>query len=191
VKERQLIRRILMGDETIPQMREQIEAQAKDLESVKSANAALAKENRRLLARDVARDQGYAASRGDLFASVVSDGDITAEAFVSFAQANDLAPLTSDSGGGSGGSEGEGDPAPDAPVGSADLSQMARGGSRPGDSAGGATREKMTRQQWQELHANDPVAAREAVRQGLVEIATGNPFGDAKAVAVGSNPYST
>ncbi|MCI0558202.1 MAG: hypothetical protein MN733_06880 [Nitrososphaera sp.] len=176
-----------MSDETIPQMREQIEALVKDLDLAKSNASTLAKENRRLLARDVARDNGFAASRGDLFASV-SDGDITAEGFLAFTQANDLAPLGSDSA--STGSSGGGDLTPSAPVGSADLSQMARGGSRPGDSAGGASQEKMSRQAWQELYANDPAAAREAVRQGRVEIASGNPFGDAKSVAAGRNPYS-
>lgn len=178
-----------MSEETIPQMREQIEAMAKDLAKQKDESAALTKANRLLLARDVARDQGYAPSRGELFAAANPDAEITAEALDAFVVANDLGSAKPVEGESSDGSSDGGDPATDPQTGSADLADMARGGSRPGDSAGGATKEKMTRQEWQELHANDPVKAREAVRLGQVEISSGNPFGEGRAVAPGNNPF--
>jgi hypothetical protein len=180
-----------MSEETIPQMREQIESLTKDLTKVKDESVSLAKENRTLKARDIAREQGYDASRGDLFASANPDADITAEALDQFVQNFNLGSAPSgDEVKDEGAPSGEGDPPTGEPAGSGDLANMARGGSRPGDSAGGASPEKMTRQEWQELHANDPIAAREAVRQGQVEISSGNPFGDGRAVAVGANPYN-
>jgi hypothetical protein len=171
-------------------MREQLDSLTKDIGKVKDENASLAKENRLLKARDIAREAGFDPSRGELFASSNPEVEVTQEAVVEFVGKFNLASASSGAGSAEGASGGQGDPATDQPAGSADLTNMARGGSRPGDSAGGASTGKMTRQEWQELHANDPAKAREAVRQGQVEISSGNPFGDGRAVAVGANPYN-
>jgi len=179
-----------MSEETIPQMREQIDSLTADLSKERTEREKLAKENRKLSARDVAREQGYSAKAGELFASANPDAEITAEALDSFVVDYGLGVSSTGSTEEVTESSEEGENATEV-AGSADLGKMAGGGSRPGDSAGGATPERMTRSEWQELHANDPVAAREAVRQGRVEIARDNPFGDAQAVAVGANPYAS
>lgn len=182
-----------MSEETIPQMREALDKANERIKDLENTNGDLSTENRRLLARDLAVGQGYDASRGDLFASANPDSEITAEALDSFVTQFNLGSTQAEGeeGAGSGEESGEGDQTQGASDGSEALGQMSRGGSRPGDSAGGAQPEMMTRQDWQELHANDPIAAQEAVRQGRVEISKGNPFGDAKSVARGSNPYRT
>jgi hypothetical protein len=180
-----------MSEETIPQMREQIDSLTSDLEKARTTVGDLTKDNRRLLARDVAREQGYDAKTGELFANSNPSVDVTAEALDAFVQEYPgLGKAASgDETGGEAPAEG-GDQTQGGDGTSPDLSQMSRGGSRPGDSAGGATQEMMTRQDWQALHANDPIAAQEAVRQGRVEISSGNPWGDAKSVAAGTNPYA-
>ena len=183
-----------MSEETIPQMREALDkanARNKDLEKSVSE---LSGENRVLKARDIALGQGYEANSGELFAQANPEADITAEALDAFIQKfpglasqNEAAARAE----GEGGASEEGESSTDGGAGSSSLADMARGGSRPGESAGGASQEMMTRQEWQELMANDPIAGREAVRQGRVAIASDNPFGDAKAVAVGRNPYAS
>lgn len=176
--------------ENIPQMREQIESLTKDLTSSREKTAVVEKDNRRLLARDLAREQGYEASRGELFAAANPDAEVTAENLDAFVQLHNLGKASESGDGGAGSSsEGGNDPTGASNV-SSDLAQMSRGGSRPGDSAGGATQEKMTRQAWQALHQTDKTAAREALRQGRVEIDPGNPWGDPRPVAPGVNPYA-
>jgi len=181
-----------MSEETIPQMREQIDNLTKSNKDLVQSAEKLAKDNRTLLARDVAREQGYAASRGDLFAAQNPDADITAEALDAFVQKFGLEAASQEGDGqdGQDDSSDGGDSSSGSEDGSSNLAGMSRSGSRPGDSAGGATQELMSRQEWQVLHANDPVAAREAVRQGRVAIARDNPWSDPKPVARGTNPYS-
>ena len=178
-----------MSEETIPQMREQIDSQEVDLSKARAEIKSLTKANRTLTARDVAREQGYEAKSGELFANANPDTDITAEALDAFVKDYGLGAAKTDDGDGGDNPSKEGDPTTPTP-GSVDLADMDRSGSRPGDSAGGATTEQMTVTEWQELHAKDPAAAREAHRQGKVQISSGNPWGDAQSVAPGVNPYS-
>jgi hypothetical protein len=179
-----------MSEESIPQMREQIESLTADLSSARASEETALGKVKDLTGQVIALEQGYTKAQGGLYAKV-AEGDLSAEGFDVFAQEQGLpqrqAPASAE--GGKSASADEGDPATPA-EGSSNLANMGRGGSRPGESAGGATTERMTRQEWQELHANDPAAAREAVRQGRVEIAKDNPFGDARAVAQGTNPYA-
>lgn len=180
-----------MSEETIPQMREQIESLTADLTKARESEKAAQTQVKELTGQVIALGQGYTEAQGRLYAKI-ADEDLTAEGFDAFAQEQGL-PRS----GASSETEGEetepteegGSPTP-APDGSADLGQMSRGGSRPGDSAGGATQEKMTRQEWQSLYQTDKNAAREAFRQGRVEVDPGGPFGDPRPVAPGTNPYA-
>ncbi len=178
-----------MSEETIPQMRETIESLTSDLKAARESESAALGQVKDLTGQVIALEQGYTKAQGGLYAKV-AEGDLSAEGFDAFATEQGLPARAPSSAEGEGESSSEeGDLGTETP-GSSNLADMGRGGSRPGESAGGAGVERMTRQEWQELHANDPVAAREAVRQGRVEIASDNPFGDAQAVAAGSNPYA-
>lgn len=180
-----------MSEETIPQMREQIESLTADLTKARESEKTAQTQVKELTGQVIALGQGYTEAQGRLYAKV-AEGDLTAEGFDAFAQEQGLpsSGASSEPEGGEGSSsEEDGSPTP-APDGSADLGQMSRGGSRPGDSAGGATQEKMTRQDWQSLYQTDKAAAREAFRQGRVEVDTNGPFGDPRPVAPGTNPYA-
>ncbi len=179
-----------MSEETIPQMREQIDSLKSDLKSAKEGESSASSEVRDLTGQVIALGQGFSKAQGGLYAKV-TDGELSAESFDAFATEQGLPAskdLTGDEGDGDASAD-EGDPASSDDAGSADLAGMSRGTSRPGDSAGGASKELMTRAEWQDLHRTDPVAAKEAVRQGKVEISRDNPWGDGQPVAPGKNPY--
>jgi len=180
-----------MGEETIPQMQERIDNQNREIAGQTKTIQTLNLENRRLLARDVAREKGYDASAGELFASANPEADINEESLAEFI--NKFPGLA---GGGTASTEGEstdsgdeGDEAEQSAVGSGDLSKLARGGSRSGDSADGAAQQTMTIQEWQKLSVTDPAAAKEAVRQSRVQVSRDNPYGDQIPVPAGVNPY--
>ncbi len=180
-----------MSEETIPQMRDQIDTLNKANKDLSADVDRLSGENRGFAARDAFRNEGYAANHGDLYAAANPEGDITADGVNEFAGQFNLpkvevvAPTEGDEG-----SEGEGDLSSTDSVGSTDLADMARGGSRPGESAGGASPEGMTRAEWQVLMQTDPAAGKEAVRQGKVQLSSDNPWGDGQPAAPGTNPYS-
>lgn len=181
-----------MGEETIPQMQERIDNQNKEIAGQTKTIHTLNLENRRLLARDVAREKGYDASAGELFASANPEAEINEESLTEFI--NKFPGLasggTASAGGESTDAAGEGDEADQPAVGSSDLSQLARGGSRSGDSADGAAQQTMTIQEWQKLSVTDPSGAKEAIRQGRVQISRDNPYGDQVPVPAGVNPYA-
>ena len=179
-----------MSEETIPQMRDRIDSLDKANKDLTSDNARLTGENRSFAARDAFREQGYAANHGDLYAASHPEGDITADGVNEFAGQFNLpkVELVASSDDGEGSTE-EGDQSSED-AGSTELADMARGGSRPGDSAGGATSDSMTRAEWQTLMQSDPVAGREAVSQGKVQISRDNPWSDGQPVTPGSNPYA-
>jgi hypothetical protein len=179
-----------MSEETIPQMRDQIDTLNKANKDLAAEAVRLAGENRGFAARDAFRDEGYAANHGDLYAAANPEGDITADGVNEFASQFNLPKVdVVASTEGDEGSEGEGDQSSTEGVGSTDLADMARGGSRPGESAGGASSESMTSAEWQVLMQTDPAAGKEAVRQGKVQISKDNPWGDGQPVAPGTNPY--
>lgn len=180
-----------MSEETIPQMREQIDNLNKSNKDLTSSNETLTKTNRGLLARDAFRDEGYAANHGDLYAAANPEGDITADAVNEFAGQFNLAkvePGKMDAGSDDGSDAGGDGASTDAP-GSTALGDMGRGGSSSGDGSGGSTPEQMTIAEWQALMQSDPVAGREAQRQGRVAVSNDNPWLDGKAVAQDMNPY--
>lgn len=179
-----------MSEETIPQMRETIDSLTTDLGKARDSEKAALEQTAELTGQVIALEQGFSKAQGSLYAKV-AEGELSAESFVAFAEEQGLpqSQATPGAEGEEGSGSEEGDLATPA-EGSADLANMARGGSRPGESAGGATSERMTRQEWQELYANDPDAAREAHAKGQVEISRDNPFGEGRAVARGTNPYA-
>lgn len=181
-----------MSEETIPQMRDQIDSLTKTNKDLASTNKQLIVDVRGFAARDAFRDEGYAANHGDLYAAQNPEGDITADLVNEFAGRFNLGKVEPDGDGDDGGegSSDEGDQSSTEGAGSTDLADMARGGSRPGDSAGGATSEPMTRATWQDLMQTDPAAGREAVRQGKVQVSKDNPWlHDGQPVTPGNNPY--
>jgi hypothetical protein len=181
-----------MSEETIPQMREQIDNLTKSNKDLISSNEKLVSENRGFAARDAFRDEGYAANHGDLYAAANPEGDITTDGVNEFAgqfNLQKIEPESKGSGSDDGSDEGGDDTDGDAP-GSTALADMQRGSSSSGDGSGGAGPEKMTQAEWQALHQTDPAAAKEAVRQGRVVISKDNPWLDGKPVQPGMNPYA-
>jgi len=162
-----------MSEETIPQMREQINALEKQVKDLSKANSDFTAENRVLQARDVFRSQGYSAEGGELFAAQNPEGEITPEAVDTFVGKYGLASAKTDD---AESSEGE-EAAPEAAAGSPDLANMSRSGSRAGEGgASGSSTEPMTRQDWQDLMASDPAAGKAAVASGRVQISNDNPY---------------
>ncbi len=177
-------------EETIPQMRDQIDSLTKANKEAQGANTKLAKENRNLSARDLFRDKGLDPKTATLFVGQ-HEGDITPEAVDAFAKEFGFAPVSTE-GAGSEGEEGsveEGESGPEAAPGSTELGKLARGGSRSGDGgAGGSTVETLTRAEYQALAATDPAAAKEAVRLGKVQISKDNVYSDQRPAP--GNPYA-
>lgn len=155
-----------MAEETIPQMRDRIEEQNKELSSLR-------RENRTLKASELFRDKGYSPSHAELFTSS-HEGDITAEAVEEFVQKFDLAPQSAPETPPSDTQSEEEAPAPDPGEG---LSDFSGGGSR-GGSGGAATpgTKTMTKEAWKDLQKSDPAAAKLALLQGRVELNPNNPY---------------
>ena len=182
-----------MSEETIPQMREALDNANKSIKDLTATNEKLTTDNRGFAARDAFRNEGYAANHGDLYAASNPEGDITVDAVNEFAGQFNLAKVettvvadaSEDADGGAGDSTDANAP------GSTALGDMNRGGSSSGDGSGGAAPEKMTIAEWQALMQTDPVAGKEAQRQGRVAVSGTGPFGDGTPVAPGSNPYAS
>jgi hypothetical protein len=161
------------GTETIPQMRERIEAQNKELASLRKSNSELGVEVRKMQARDAFRSAGFKAVHGDLYAAQYPEGEMSADSIAAFAKEYGLAAEEAQAA-----AEPQEEEAETGAKTGAALSGMSRSGSRPGDGgqpAAGADK-TMTRQEWVELSKSDPVAARKAVREGRVQIRKDNPF---------------
>jgi hypothetical protein len=174
-----------MSEETIPQMRDQIDSQAKQIKTLEGTNAELGKDLRTRDAREAFRDAGYNPKHGDLYADKNPSGDITQELVASFAGDWDLSPLSDDSD-----SSDEGDGTTDAGDGSDALSSMDRSGSRAGDGGDGVSNQKLlTRQEWAEMKVSDPAQAAAALNQGRVLVSTSGNLRVGQTQAPGVNPY--
>lgn len=175
-----------MSEETIPQMRETIEALQKQNKAYEGTIAELRGQLRVRDAREAFRQAGYNPKHGDLFAKDnPGDGEITAEMVADYARTWDLAPAASKSDGSA-----EEETTTDGGQGTDTLSSMSRSGTRAGEGGGGySTERSMTRQEWMELQATDPVAASAALRQGRVVISTSGNVRSGQVARVGSNPY--
>lgn len=162
-----------MSDENIPQMRERIDQLEKALKGLEKSNEELTSTNLTLQAREVARGQGYSPSVGDLFAKAVG-GEPTAEALAQFADTHGLKPAEAASASTDASSDGDGSGDSGA---STALASMSGGSSTSGSGGQQTTGSKtMTRQDYNDLHKSDPVAARQALMEGRVELRSDNPF---------------
>ena len=156
---------MIVAEETIPQMRERIEEQNKELSKLR-------RENRTLSAKELFREKGYSPSHAELFTASV-EGDITPEAVDEFVTKFDLTPaVTTEEAPEAEAQTEEEAPAPDPGEG---LAEFSGGGSRSG-SGGAATpgSKTVTKEQWRELQKTDPAAARALLEQGRVELNAGN-----------------
>jgi hypothetical protein len=162
-----------MTDETIPQMRETIDRLTKDLKSQQAENEKLAANTRQLTAREVARQANYDPKIGELYAKT-AEGDLTPEGLAEFASELGLPTGVSETVAPESAEDAE--ESVTEPTGSADLSNMARGGSSAGEGAGSAADELMTRAEWTELSRTNPAAAQAALAKGQVQISKANPY---------------
>lgn len=182
-----------MSEETIPQMRDRIDALEVTVKERDTTIVGLESTNHKFAARDAFRDEGFAANHGDLYAAANPDGDITKESVLEFADQFNLGKAESEAAaeGAEGDPEEAGDGTDAKAPGSPDLGKLERGGSSSSDGSGGAALEKMTIPEWQALMLSDPVAGKEAQRQGRVAVSGTGIGGDGKPVAPGVNPYAS
>lgn len=159
-----------MAEETIPQMRERIEALEKQVKSLSGDKDTLNTENRTLKAREFARDQGYDPVHGELFASS-TDGDITADGLSEFANKFGLNPTSTEVANETTSTEESAEDNADA------MDSFSRAGSGPGTApAAGVGSDTLTRQEYMELAVSNPAAAKEAVAAGRVQLRSDNPW---------------
>ena len=162
-----------MSEETIPQMRERIEALSKQVKDAEKASREAQDKARLYEARDVFREAGYNPKHADLFVKS-HDGDITAEAVGGFAGEYGLAPATASTSEES--SPEQSETGKDEDPGK-DLSPFNRAGSGAGEGGAATANDNlMTRDEWEDLNRRDPNAARAALQRGRVQIRKDNPW---------------
>ena len=172
---------------TVPDLREAFDRLTKDKKGLLQEVEDLTKRVRVGEAKDAFREAGYTPANGALFAAINPDGEITADAVTAFATEQGLTPLVT----GSEAKEQEGDTTSDDKDGSKALAALAGSGSRAGDGgAGGATADTLTRQEWQQLYADDPAAGKAAITSGRVEISRDNVYAKNTSLPKGVNPYA-
>lgn len=172
-------------NQNVPQMRETIERLSKEKAGLQKEVSDLQKEVRVRDAREAFRVAGYDPRQGDLFATSRPDAEISSENVLEFAEEYNLSPKSS-------GEEApsEEDSTSDSAQDDSDLSAFGGSGSRSGDGgAGGADVKTLTRQEWQNLYSDDPVAAKQAIASGRVEISKDNPWARGGATKSTGNPY--
>lgn len=175
-----------MSEETIPQMRDALDKANERIKTLEGDVQTKDFEIKKRDAREAFRGAGYNPKHGDLFARDNPEAsEITAEAVASYAEEWNLAPLSTNEP-----PAPEGDDTSDEDDGTDALSSLDRSGTRGGDGGGGSSGEpKLTRQDWMELQATDPVAASAALRQGRVELSTGGNLRAGQKSVRGGNPY--
>lgn len=174
----------MSAEETIPQLRERIDRQNKEIAGLRKQNGEL----RTVAASAAFQSEGYAPETGALFVGAKGDDFVvpTAEVVNQFAEQYNLGKLspaatTEESG------EAETEEVEEQDQSQGDskrsLDPLSRSGSASSAGAGGAATEKMTRAEWIKLSQTDKAAAETALRQGRVQLS-----GD-QAVVPGTNPY--
>jgi hypothetical protein len=153
----------VVNEESVPQMRERIEDQNKELNQLRA-------DNRKLSAREAFRDAGLNPAHGDLFAAQAVKGDITVETAKAFAEQFGLSTESPEKS-----TTDQETPAAktDEPDDSA-LSNMSGGGSGVGGIGAATATPKLTRDEWIELQKSDPAAARQALLEGRVQLRADN-----------------
>lgn len=173
-----------MSEETIPQMREAIEAKDKEIQTLNSEVETLGGKLRASDAREAFRDAGYNPKHGTLFAQSNPEGDITPELVSQYADDWDLSPLAEE------GSTQEEGSTTDADDGTDALASLERGGSRAGEGGSGSSEDRTyTRQEWLEMRTSDPAKAAAVLNQGRVETSQSGNFRSDHAPVSGANPY--
>lgn len=163
-----------MSEETIPQMRERIEALEKQTKTAEQRATEAESKVRVFEAREVARDQGFSPKTGELFAKV-NEGEITPEALNTFATENGLQPVKETTTESEGTSE-EADDSGETDT-TGNLGAMSGGSSASGSGGQQAAGSKtMTKAEFHSLSQSDPVAARQAALEGRVELRADNPL---------------
>jgi len=177
----------MSNEETIPQLRERIDQQNKQIAGLRKQNGEL----RTVAASAAFESAGYRPEAGALYESVAGDEFVvpTTEAVEAFASQYNLGKVST-----AAPSEGSGEPAPveeeeqdevPAEPDRSALAALSRSGSSAGGSAGGASTEQMTRAEWIKLSQSDRAAADQALRQGKVQLSGNDP------VPRGTNPYDS
>lgn len=173
-------------EETLPQLRERIDAQNKEL-------AGLRQQNTKLLSEAASARfelEGYNPKHAELYVRTAEDGAVpTVETIRTFAEEWDLgkrAPATTTDSVDEAAPVDEEEPNEDQGADLSHLDRLSRSGSASGDGSGGTGTEKMTRADWIKLSQKDRAAADSALRQGKVQLS-----GDEGPVPRGSNPYDS
>lgn len=151
-----------MADETIPQMRDRIDKQNDELNVLRG-------ELRQYQARDAFRAADLDPKFGDLFAAQAdAKAEITPDAVKEFAVQYNLTPVPVEQT-----EVAEEQPAESSEPADTALASMSSGGTA--GSGGAATAgNRMTRDDWVQLQTTDPVAARQALLEGRVELREDN-----------------
>lgn len=172
-----------MSEETIPQMREALDAKDKTIQGQTDQIEKLNQQVRASESREAFRDAGYNPKHGDLFAQQNPEGDITPELVASFAGEWDLSPAAEGTSDGGDGTDSDDD-------GTDALDSMDRSGSRAGEGGSGSSdQQTYTRQEFLEMQMSDPVKAATALNQGRVLISTSGNLRSGQDAAPGRNPY--
>lgn len=159
-----------MSEETVPQMRERIEALEKQAKQADEARQAAESKARLFEARDAFRTKGLKPEYAELFISQHS-GEVTDEAVDGFVDRYKFQPENPTPP-----ADGETKTEKSVP-GSTALSALSGAGSRPGDGGQQTPSEQaMTRQEWNELNKKDRVAARAVLARGGVQIRKDNIY---------------
>lgn len=174
-------------EETIPQQRERIDRQNKEIAGLRKQN----KELRTVAAKAAFEAAGYNPDVGALYEGAQGEEFVvpTTEAVAAFADQYGLGKLspeaTTEGTGESVSNEEEEQSASQEAPGSENLDKLSRSGSSAGAGAGGAGSEKMSRAEWIKLSQTDKAAAENALRQGKVQLSGDTP------VLQGTNPYDS
>jgi hypothetical protein len=154
---------------TPEEAREQIDSLTKDLKSTQAELETAMQVNREHDVKDGFASGGFDPKFADLYMAANPEGDITADAISEWAGTYGIEPSTDNQ------STPSTEPVTDPST--TGLDTMGRGGSNPGGSGQPpATEKTMPIQEWQDLYARDPDAAKQAMEDGRVEVRTDNPY---------------
>lgn len=156
-----------MAEETIPQMRERIDALEKKLATEQKAREKAEADVRLFSAKEVFRSAKLPEVQAELFVKT-HEGDITPESVKEFATKFGVAPTEPVQKEAT--SEGTTTPATGTK-----LADMSRAGTGAGEGGAATAGDRpMSRQDWNALNQRDPAAALAVLRQGGVALRTDN-----------------
>lgn len=166
---------------TPEELRDAFDAVSKENKKLQSQQAELLKENRALKAQLATRDAGVKPEVADLYIAANPDADISVDSIKEFVEKYGIAggepvPVGEESA-----------EQPSAPS-TEGLDQFARAGSRtsPGGSAPDG-KKVLTRDEFLMLQKDNPMAARQALAEGRVQLRNDNPLAEGRSPSV--NPF--